>query len=75
VVAQGGFDGIIYFNDHNCGTLRSFAHNLHMGEIMVKGANGAEVKVLFQGLQVYDTCHLCVDLKFGILNISFNIAF
>ncbi len=62
MVAQRWFDGIIYFNDHNCGTLGSFAHNFHMGEIIVKRAKGAKVKVILQGLQTYDTCHLCVGL-------------
>jgi len=56
VVAQGGFD------DHNCRTLGSFADNFHMGEIMVKRAKGAKVKVIFQGLLAYDMCHLCVGL-------------
>ncbi len=73
MVAQGGFDRIVYFNDHNCGTLGSFAHNFHMGEIMVKGTKGAKVKVFLQGLQVYDMCHLCVGLWLKILYFKYPI--
>ncbi len=32
-----------------------------LGEIMVKGAKGAKVKVFFQGLPC-DTCHFCIGL-------------
>ncbi len=46
------------------------------GEIMIKGARGAKVKVLFQGLHM--TCvifALVYSLKFCISNIPFNTAF
>jgi len=43
---------------------------------MVKGAKGAKVKLLFQGLHM--TCVISVlvyNLKFCILDTPFNIAF
>jgi hypothetical protein len=47
-----------------------------LGEITVKGARGAKVKVFFQGL--YMTCVIFVlvyNFKFCILDIPFNITF
>jgi hypothetical protein len=46
------------------------------GEITIKGAKGAKVKVLFQGLHM--TCvipKLVYNLKFCISNTPFNTAF
>jgi len=47
-----------------------------MGEIIVKGAKGTKVKVLFQGLHM--TCVIPVlvyNLKFFILDTPFSTAF
>ncbi len=44
-----------------------------MGEIMVKGAKGAKVKVLFQGLPTYDMCHVCVGLWLNVLYFEYPI--
>jgi hypothetical protein len=47
-----------------------------MGEITVKGAKGAKVKVLFQGLHMTHVIIVLVyNLKFYISNTPFNIAF
>jgi hypothetical protein len=48
----------------------------HKGEIMVKGAKGAKVKIFFQGLHM--TCvipTLVYNLNFFILDTTFNITF
>jgi len=43
---------------------------------MVKGARGAKVKILFQGLHMTHVIPVLVyNLKFYILNTPFNIAF
>jgi hypothetical protein len=46
------------------------------GEIMVKKARGAKVKVLFQGLHITRVIFALVyNLKFCISNTPFNNAF
>jgi hypothetical protein len=43
---------------------------------MVKGAKGAKVKVIFQGLQMtHVICTLVYNLKLCISDTSFSIAF
>jgi hypothetical protein len=45
-------------------------------EIMVKGATGAKVKILFQGLHMTHIIPMLVyDLKFYISDTPFNISF
>jgi hypothetical protein len=44
-----------------------------MGETMVKGAKGAKVKVIFQGLPAYDMCHLCIGLWLKFFNFEYPI--
>jgi hypothetical protein len=47
-----------------------------MGEIMVKGARGATLKVIFQGLHMIHVIFMLIyNLKFCTLNTPFNIAF
>jgi hypothetical protein len=46
------------------------------GEIMIKGAKGTKVKVVFQGLHMTRVIFgLVYNLKFCISNTPFNIAF
>jgi hypothetical protein len=46
-----------------------------MGENTIKGAKGARVKVIFQGLHMTHVIFvLAYNLKFCILDIQFNIA-
>jgi hypothetical protein len=47
-----------------------------MGEIMVKGATCAKVKVFFQGLHMtHVILALVYNLKFSVSNTPFSIAF
>jgi len=47
-----------------------------MGEIMIKGAKGAKVKVIFQGLHMtHVILALVYNFKFCISDSPFNIAF
>jgi hypothetical protein len=49
---------------------------IHEDENMVKGAKGAKLKVLFQGLHMICVIFVLVyNLKFYILNTPFNITF
>jgi len=59
--------------DDNFGFFFLFAS---LGEIVVKRARGAKVKVLFQGLHMTHVIFVLVyNLKFYILDTPFNIAF
>jgi hypothetical protein len=61
----------------NYNTQNEFLNNRnHWGEITVKGATGAKVKIFFQGLHM--TCvifALVYNLQFCILDAQFNPAF
>jgi hypothetical protein len=49
---------------------------IHEDENMVKGAKGAKLKVLFQGLHMICVIFMLVyNLKFCILSTPFNTAF
>jgi hypothetical protein len=56
---------------------KGFPYHLYsMGEIMIKGAKGAKVKVLFQGLHMTRVIFMLVyNLKFCILDTPFNNTF
>jgi hypothetical protein len=50
--------------------------NLMWGEIMIKGAKGTKVKVLFQGLHMTRVIFVLVyNFKLYILDTPFNITF
>jgi hypothetical protein len=50
--------------------------SIQMGEIMIKGARGAKLKVLFQGLYMtFVIPALIYNLKFYISDKPFSIAF
>jgi hypothetical protein len=59
----------------NYNTQNEFLNNCnHWGEVMVKGARGARVKIIFQGLHMTHVIFALVyNLKFCILDASFNI--
>jgi hypothetical protein len=61
------------FGSFNC----DYTHKkFEMDEIMVKGAKGAKVKVLFQGLHMtHSIPALVYNLKFYILNAPFSTTF
>jgi len=60
---------------HNLGSFGTLLDE-QVGEIMVKRAKGAKVKVLFQGLHMTHVIFALVfNLKFCILDTPFNIAF
>jgi hypothetical protein len=53
-----------------------FSVLVKMGEITIKGARGAKVKVLFQGLHMTCVIHaLIYNLKFYILDNPFSTTF
>jgi hypothetical protein len=59
----------------NYNTQNEFLNNCNQwGEVMVKGARGAKVKIFFQGLHMTHVIFALVyNLKFCILDASFNI--
>jgi hypothetical protein len=53
-----------------------YIYQIHLGEIMVKGAKGTKVKVISQGLHMTRVIPtLAYNLNLYILNTPFNIAF
>jgi hypothetical protein len=61
----------------NYNTQNEFKNNCnHWAEITLKGARGAKVKVIFQGLHMTRVIFALVyKLKFCILDVPFNTAF